>query len=318
MKIYNKELAAAFTEIADLLGIKGEGFFTLRAYREAADMLSEEARPITAKDTDPKELQKIDKIGEALSLKIVEYIQTGTMHYLEELRMEIPSSVRELLSIPGLGPGRVGKLYLTAGVTDKAELVRQAKSGALEKLPGMGKKSVQKILDAIDSDQQKKKRHERKEVEEVAEKLLPLLRELKGAKAVEVAGSYRRQSETVGDMDILVIGEVDPKDAEKCITKHFKDISLLGSGDTKISFVIFPNNLQVDIRFLPEESHGAALLYFTGNKEFNIKMRRIAITKGYLLNEYALYEKGDYLAGRTEQEVFDKLGMEFVEPKDRK
>lgn len=318
MKEYNKELAAAFHEIADLLGIKGEGFFTLRAYREAADMLAEEARPITEKDTDPKELQEIDKIGEALSLKMVEYIQTGKMHFLEELRKEIPASVRELLAIPGLGPGRVGKLYLTAGVTDKTELIRQAKSGALEQLPGFGKKMVQKILDAIEVDQQKKKRHEREEVEKIAHELLPLLQALKGCKGVEVAGSYRRKSPTVGDMDILVTGKVDPKTAERVITQHFKKMTLLGSGDTKISFVIFPNNLQVDIRFLPEESYGAALLYFTGNKDFNVKMRRIAIQKGYLLNEYGLYEKGELVAGKTEEEVFEKLGMTYVPPEERK
>lgn len=318
MKEYNKEIAAAFEEIADLLGIKGEGFFTIRAYREAAQRIGEEAGPITKKDTDPKELQKIDKIGEALSLKMVEYLQTGTMHYLEELRAEIPESVRQMLAIPGLGPLRVGKLYKTAGVSNKEELIKQAQSGALEKLPGFGKKMVEKILEAIAADQQKKKRHDRKEVEKVAKDLLPLLQKIKGTKGVEVAGSYRRKSPTVGDMDILVTGKVDPKVAEEMIHKYYKNMTLLGSGETKLSFVIFPQNLQVDIRFVPEESYGAALLYFTGNKDFNVKMRRIAIQKGYLLNEYALYEKGEYLVGRTEEEIFEKLDMKYVKPENRK
>lgn len=318
MKQYNKEIAAAFEEIADLLGIKGEGFFKIRAYREAATRIGEESRPITEKDTDPKELQKLERIGEAISLKMVEFIETGTMHYLEELRKEIPQSVRELLAIPGLGPLRVGKLYKTLGIDTREKLIKAAQNGTIEALPGFGKKMVGKILDAIDSDQQKKKRHERKEIDEVAEDLLPLLKKLKGAKHVEVAGSYRRGSPTVGDMDILVMGTVDPKAAEKIVTKHFKQMTLLGSGETKVSFVIFPNNLQVDIRFLPFESLGAALLYFTGNKDFNIKMRRIAIQKGWLLNEYGLHEKGEIIASRTEQEVFDKLEMEFVPPEERK
>ncbi len=318
MKTYNQPIAAAFNEIADLLGIKGEGFFTIRAYQEAARILVEEAQPITKKDADAKTFQKLPKIGEALALKMVEFIETGHMEHLEKLRTEIPESVRKLLEIPGLGPKRIGQLYTTAAVTSKKELVRQAKSGALEQLPGFGKKMVEKILDAIDTDQQKKKRHEREEVEKVAQTFIPLLQQLKGAKHIQIAGSYRRGSKTVGDMDILVTGNVDPKMAEAKITTHFKKMTLLGSGSTKISFVIFPNNLQVDVRFVPEESYGAALLYFTGSKEFNIKMRKKAIEMGYMLNEYGLHHKGEIIAGDTEEGVFKELEMEFVKPEERK
>jgi len=318
MKSYNDEISEAFNEIADLLGIKGEGFFTVRAYREGARILREEAYPITKKEANVTKLQKLDKIGTALAGKIVEFIKTGKIRHLEKLRKEIPKGVRDMLAIPGLGPGRVGKLYMTAGVTDKKELIKQAKNGALEQLPGFGKRMTEKILDAIATDQQKKKRHGRKEVEKVAKKLIPILKKLKGFRQLEIAGSYRRKFKTVGDMDILITGKVDSKTAEKTISKHFKNMSILASGETKVSFVIFPENLQVDIRFLPEESYGAALLYFTGSKDFNVKMRKIAIEMGYLLNEYALFDKGEYLVGKTEREVFEKLNMDFVEPEDRK
>ncbi len=318
MKTYNEPIAEAFDEIADLLGIKGEGFFTINAYRAAARMLTEEAEPIHKKNADAEEFKKLPKIGEALALKMIEFIETGKMKHLEELRQEIPESVRQLLDIPGLGPKRIGQLYTAAGVSDKKELIKQAKNGALAQLPGFGEKLVEKILNAIDTDQQKKKRHEREEVEEIAKKLVPLLKKVKGVKAIEIAGSYRRGSKTVGDMDILVTGKVDPKEAEKAVEKHFKDMTLLGSGETKISFVIFPNNLQVDIRFVPEDSYGAALLYFTGSKEFNIKMRKKAIEQNMMLNEYGLHKRGEIIAGKTEKEVFEKLRMEFLEPEKRK
>ena len=215
MKSFNDEIAGAFNEIADLLGIKGEGFFTIRAYKEGARIMMEEAYPITKKNADANKLQELDKIGEALALKIVEYVETGKMKHLEELRKEVPKGVRELLNIPSLGPGKVGKLYMLAGVTNKKELIRQAKSGALESLPGFGGKTVEKILDAIATHQEKKKRHERKEIEKVAKVFLPVLRQLKGVKDIQIAGSYRRKAKTVGDMDVLVTGKVSPKDAEK-------------------------------------------------------------------------------------------------------
>ncbi len=318
MKTYNKELADCFNEIADLLGIKGEGFFTIRAYKEGLRIMEEVAQPIGKKEANLDTLQAIEKIGEALALKIIQYIETGKMKYLEELRKEIPKSVRELLNIPGLGPGRVGKLYKQAGVDSKDELIKQAKNGSLEALPGFGKKTVEKILDAIATHQEKKKRHERSEVERISKKIIPVLKKLKGVGQIEIAGSFRRQSETVGDMDMLITGTADPKKADEAIRGLFDDFRILGSGDTKISFVIFPENLQVDLRFVPEESYGAALLYFTGSKEFNVKMRKTAISKNYLLNEYGLFEKGEYIAGKTEKEVFEKLEMNFVAPEDRK
>lgn len=319
MKKFNNDFYKLFNEIADLMGILGEGFFRIRAYREAARVLKEEADPITKKDANENEFLGINRIGKALAGKMMEYIKTGKIKHLEELRAQVPKSVRAMLKIPGIGPGRVGKLFLLADITSKRELVKCAKNGELIALPGFGQKTIDKILEAIKTDQQKKKRHKRKDVEPIAKKLISTLKKVKGVKKTEIAGSYRRQSKTIGDLDILVVGpqSVATK-TEKQILKLFPNLTILGSGETKFSFMIFPENLQVDIRFVPEESYGAALLYFTGSKNYNVMMRRVAIDKGYLLNEYGLFEDGEYIAGKTEKEVYKKLGLPILEPAKRK
>lgn len=318
MKTYNKDFYKLLNEIADLLAITGAGFFQVRAYREAARVLMEEADPITKKNASIASFKELPRIGNAIAEKMMSYISTGRIKTLEELRKEVPKGVRELLKIPNLGPGRIGKLYFMAGVSNKRELIKYAKSGEIINLPGFGAKSVDKILQAIASNQQKKKRHTRKDVEPVAKKLLGILKKIKSVHSAEIAGSYRRGAPTVGDLDILVTGDLDNVKFEKAVRKVFPDIAILGSGETKISFVIFPNNLQIDIRFLPKESYGAALLYFTGSKDFNVMMRKKAIELGYLLNEYALFKDGEYHKGVTEKEVFKALGMKYVEPTKRK
>ena len=318
MKTYNEDFYRLFNEIADLMAITGAGFFQVRAYREAARVLMEEADPITKKNASVKAFKELPRIGNAIADKMMSYIKTGKIKTLEELRKEVPKGVRELLKIPNLGPGRIGKLYFMAGVSNKRELIKYAKSGEMINLPGFGEKSVEKILQALASNQQKKKRHARKDVEQVAKKLLSIFKKMKSVHSAEVAGSYRRGAPTVGDLDILVTGDLDNAKFEKTVRKVFPDIAILGSGETKISFVIFPNNLQIDIRFLPKESYGAALLYFTGSKDFNVMMRKKAIELGYLLNEYALFKDGEYFKGATEKEVFKALNMKYVEPAKRK
>jgi DNA polymerase (family 10) len=318
VKTYNKKLYEALNEIADLLAITGAGFFQVRAYHEAGRVLMEEAEPITEENASIEAFKALPRIGDAIAKKMMDYIETGKIKALEELRKEVPKGVRDLLKIPGLGPGRIGKLYFMAGIRNKKELIDYAKSGEMINLPGFGEKSVDKILEAIASDQQKKKRHKRTEVEPIAKKIIKIIKGYKSVKSAEPAGSFRRGVKTVGDLDILITGDLDIKKALKAIEKVYEKITILGSGETKTSFMIFPQNLQVDIRLLPEESYGAALLYFTGSKDFNVKMRRKAIEMGYLLNEYGLFKEGEYMAGETEEEIFDILRMKFTLPKNRK
>lgn len=318
MKTYNEDFYQLFNEIADLMAILSENSFKIKAYREAARRLKEDMHPITKKVASEAEFKKLPGIGEAIAGKMMEYIDNGEIEYLEELRKKVPEAVRELLNIPHLGPMRVRDLYMNLGIKSKEDLLKAAKNGDIEKLPGFGEKLVTSILEGINSGQEKKKRHERSEVEPIGKKLISILKKMPLVQAAEIAGSFRRQAPTVGDLDILVTGSVDNEKAEKAIRKEFPEISMLGSGDTKISFVIFPNNLQVDIRFLPKESYGAALLYFTGSKDFNVMMRKKAIERNCLLNEYALFKDGEYFKGATEEEVFEALDMEFVPPEKRK
>lgn len=318
MKSYNEELSSAFYEIGDLMSLLNENGFKIRAYYEAARRLKEDFRPITKKDSKAS-LMEIPRVGDALAEKMLEYMKKGKISYLERLRRQIPKAVRDLLKIPHLGPNRVRDLYINLGIKSKKDLLKHAKNGKIIELPGFGDKLVSQILNAIEKGQEKKKRHERTTVEPIAKKLINLLKKIKGVQKVEVAGSYRRGAKTVGDLDLLVVGarNLAPK-TEKQITKTFKNLTLLASGETKVAFVLFPQNLQVDIRFVPKESYGAALLYFTGNKDFNIKMRKVAIEKGYLLNEYGLFDAGEYVAGKTEEEVCKKLDFKLPPPKQRK
>ncbi len=317
MKSYNEDFQRLFNEIADLLSLLDENGFKIRAYRMAARRLVEECGPITKKDAKKETLKKIPGIGEALSEKMIQYMKTGKIDALESLRRQIPQAVRDLLGIPHLGPKRVRHLFIDLGIKSKKDLLRCAKSGEIAELPGFGEKLVSSILEALESGQEKKRRHERKKVEPIAKKLLGILKKTKGVSAAEIAGSYRRKSETVGDLDILVLGEKAAPEAKKNILKAFGETTILADGETKFSFMIFPDNLQVDIRFVPEDSYGAAILYFTGSKDFNVMMRKVAIGKGYLLNEYGLFENGEYIAGKTEKEVFEKLGLPFTPPQKR-
>lgn len=318
MKSYNDALASAFNEIADLLSILDDNVFKIIAYRRAARRLKEEFRPITKKDAKKEVLKQIPGVGEALAEKMLQFMKEGKIDLLEKLHRQIPEAVREMLGIPHLGPKRVRQLFIDLGIKSKKELLEKAKTGEIADLPGFGDKLVASILEALESGQEKKRRHERNEVEPIAKKLLKILKATKGVIGAEIAGSFRRKSETVGDLDILVLGEKAAKEAEKNLFKVFKNTTMLANGETKISFMIFPDNLQVDIRFVPEDSYGAAILYFTGSKDFNVMMRKVAIEKGCLLNEYGLFKDGEYIAGKTEKEVFDKLGLPFTPPEKRK
>lgn len=316
MKSYNEAFENHFNEIADLMSILGENNFKIRAYRDVARKMKEEIDPIY-KDITKKELKKTPGVGDALADKMIEFIETGKMNYLEKLRNQIPQAVRDLLKIPHLGPNRVRDLYLKLAIKSKEDLLKKAKEGQIAELDGFGDKLVQQILTAIETGQEKKKRHNRNEVIPVVEKIMEILKEFKTVTHAEVAGSYRRQAETIGDIDILVGGTIDKIQFKSSIQKTFAEITFLADGETKMAFVVFPENLQVDIRFVADESYGSALLYFTGSKDFNVKMRKIAIEKGCLLNEYGLHKDGEKIAGKTEEEVFKALDMEFTEPNYR-
>jgi DNA polymerase (family 10) len=318
MKSYNEDFYRVFNEMADLMSLLNDNSFKIRAYREAARRLKENMEPITKKNADKAKFKEIPGVGENIAEKMMQFIKTGKIAALEKLRKQIPKPVRDMLEIPHLGPRRVRDLYINLGIKSKKDLIKCAKNGEIDKLPGFGEKLIGQILSAINKGQEKKHRHERKDVEPIAKKLTGILKKIKRVDQVAVAGSYRRGADTVGDLDILVSGNPKIDEVEKRIYKTFPDHTSLASGETKIAFVIFPQNLQVDIRVVPEESWGAALLYFTGSKDYNVMMRKVAIEKDCLLNEYGLFKDGEYVAGETEEEVYTKLGLPYKDPKNRK
>jgi len=318
MEHYNDEIAVLFNEIADLLEILGENKFKAIAYRTGARNIQENLEPINKENASIENFKKIPRIGNDLAKKMMEYIETGEIEHLKRLQKEIPKDVRDLIKIPHLGPRRVRELFLNLNIQSKKDLIKAAKNGEIDNLPGFGNKLVHQILEGIESGQEKKKVHERKTIDPIAKKIVKILRKIKEVDQVIIAGSYRRGKSSIGDLDILVSGNPNVKNAEEEVLKLFPDHTTLGAGETKMSFMIFPENLQVDIRFVHEESYGAALLYFTGSKNYNVEMRKIAIQKGYLLNEYGLFEEGEYIAGKTEEEVFERLEMKYEAPEKRR
>lgn len=316
-RLYNDEFYHLFNEIADLLELLNENGFKIRAYRTAAQRLKEVA-PITQEKATLAVFKKIPGVGEAIAEKMMQYIQTGQVDYLEDLRGRVPKGVRELLRVPHLGPKRVRQLHLNLGIQSPEDFAAAARRGEIDPLPGFGPRLIEQILSAIGSGRLKKKRHLRPVVEPYAKTLLALLQKIPGVQRAHVAGSFRRGLPEVGDLDFVVLGQGLAVQAEQVILAAFPDALWLGSGPTKLSFVVVPEQLQVDLRFVPEESYGAALLYFTGNKEFNIMMRKKAIQRDMLLNEYGLFTKdGEYIAGRTEEEVFKALAMKYQSPEKR-
>ena len=315
MPIHNTDIATAFDEIADLLEIKGENPFRVRAYRNAARTIGDLGEELQARVEKGEDLTQIAGIGKDLAAKIGQIVITGRIAYLEELRQEMPAGLLDMLRLPGLGPKRVKILYDDLKIQDLTQLEAAAKSGKIQELKGFGEKIVAGFLKAIETRQVEGRRFRRASITPYAEALLRHLRATPGVKQAELAGSYRRARETVGDLDILV--EADPSDAVmERFTTYDEVQQILAKGDTKSS-VLLRAGIQVDLRVVPAESFGAALQYFTGSKEHNIAVRKIAQAKGLKVNEYAVTRGEQAVAGRTEKEVYAALGLAWMPPELR-
>jgi DNA polymerase (family 10) len=308
----NDDIAKVFNRLATMLEIDGANSFRVRAYREAARVLGELTEP--AAGLDVLALKGLPGIGGDLAAKIRDVIDTGTTALFEETKLKVPLEVVALTELQGMGPKRV-KMLLDRGIKSREQLEQAARSGALRDLPGFGETLVGKILKAIESAERIGSRPLLSAAWPVAEALMMRIRQIPGVTQVEAAGSFRRRKETVGDLDILVAGG-DPARVMGSLTEYTEVAEILGRGDTKSS-VRLRSALQVDLRLVPEEGFGAALLYFTGNKPHNIALRKIAIDKGWMLNEYGLFDDGTRIAGRTEEEVYRKLGMAWIPPELR-
>ncbi len=315
MPVHNADIGAIFEEIADLLEIEGANPFRIRAYRNAARILSvlpQDARVLLKKGDD---LTRLPGIGDNLAAKIVEIIATGSCSLLQRLHKELPPAVTELLHIPGLGPKRVRALYHDLDVQTMEQLYRAARDGRIRALPGFGEKSELNILQAVEAHVSQARRFKLATAAQYAESLTGFLQKIAGVSQVTVAGSFRRMRETVGDLDILVTAS-EPG----VVMQHFATCDevadVLSAGSTRAS-VVLKCGLQVDMRVVAETSYGAALHYFTGSKAHNIAIRRIGQRLGLKVNEYGVFRADARIAGETEESVYRAVGLPYIQPELR-
>ena len=312
----NQFVANTLYMIADLLDLKGEIFFKTRAYRIAAQTI-ESLDDDIEKLVNQGSLELIPGVGEALAKKITELVKTNKLEYLERLKKEVPISLINLLKIPGLGPRKVSVLYKKLGITNIESLKIAAEKGELRSLEGFGEITERNILRGIQLLEKTSGRVLLNVAYEDGIKYRNYLQNCKKISKVNIAGSLRRMKETIGDLDILTCSS-HPDAAMEYFINYPEVAQVLAKGTTKSS-VLLKDNLQVDIRIVEEKSYGAALQYFTGSKDHNVVLRSLAIKKGFKLNEYGLFDKKNekYVAGKTEEEIYKKIGLQYIEPELR-
>lgn len=311
----NQEIAEVFNDIADLLEIKGENPFRIRAYRRAA--LNIEGLVRNVAETTKDELIKISGIGQDLAGKIEEYVKTGRLQFYEDLKKEVPEGLSLLLSVPSLGPKTAKLLFERLKVKDIGTLEKLAREHKLSGLPGIKEKTEENILKGIEMLKRGIERQPLGKVLPVAKDILQHLKNKAPVKNLSIAGSIRRWKDTIKDIDILATSQ-DPKAVMNAFVHlpHVKDI--LMHGPTKSS-VIIHEGLQVDLRVVEEDSFGAALAYFTGSKAHNIRLREMAVKSGLKINEYGIFREKDEkkLGGEKEEDIYRILGLPYIPPELR-
>ncbi|MBW8269277.1 DNA polymerase/3'-5' exonuclease PolX [Caldovatus aquaticus] len=315
MPVTNADIAAELDRIADLLDIEGANPFRVRAYRRAARIVEGLPRSVADMLAAGEDLDALPGIGKDLAGKIAAIAAGQHPPLLAELEREVPPGITALLAIPGLGPKRVRTLYETLGITDVAALAAAARAGRLRSIPGFGPVIEAKILEALSRGEGQPRRLKLRAAEQIVEPLLRHLRQGRGILAAEVAGSYRRRRETVGDLDLVVASET-PEAAIAHFLGYDEIAQVAERGPTRAR-VVLRNGTQVDLRAVEPASYGAALLYFTGSQAHDIALRRIAVEKGLKLNEYGLFRGRRRIAGRTEEEIYAALGLAPIPPELR-
>jgi DNA polymerase (family 10) len=310
----NRSIARVFTEIADLLEIKGENAFKIRAYRSAADTIGAWSDDVTR--LDDASLRALPGIGKDLAAKVHELADTGACRFHRDLLQEFPPTILDLLHLQGVGPKTVALLFSVLNVRSVDELGAAARDGRLRSIKGMGARKEALILKAIDERQRDAGRHLLADTASIAADLVRDLSERAPDVEFHPVGSLRRGRETCGDIDILAVGG-DPGCMDT-FASHPRVERVLGHGGTKAS-VRLQGGYQTDLRLVPRESRGAALQYFTGSKAHNIAIRDRAIGRGYRLNEYGLFRTGDdtRVAGESEEGIYEALGLRWIAPELR-
>jgi DNA polymerase (family 10) len=309
--VQNAEIAAMFDQAAELLEIKGENQFRVRAYRRAARTVEGLPQSVRGMLSAGANLSELPGIGKDLAGKIADIVKTGRFALLDSLKKQLPGELGEIAALPGLGPKRVKLLYDKLKVHTLEDLRRAIRTGRLRELPGFGPTSEQKLAAALRKPTTEK-RFKLAVAEAEAESLTGFLRD--GGRVV-VAGSYRRRRDTVGDLDVLVTAKDGAAVGDKLV-RYENVAEVLAQGPTRTT-VVLRSGLQVDVRAVPEQSYGAALLYFTGSKAHNIALRGLANEHGWKLNEYGLFAGKRRIAGASEEEVYRKLKLAFIAPELR-
>ena len=310
----NEELASQFEKLADILEFQGENPFKVNAYRKASRVLKDLSQDIAILYKEGK-LASLPGFGSALVKKAEEYLTTGKISKLEQLKKEVPEALIQLLDIQNLGPRTLAAAHKQLGVQNLQDLIQVIENGELAKLPGMGDKKVKKIKEGIDFFLSASERIRLDEATLLAEELMDFIKAQFPDARIAVAGSIRRMKETVHDIDLLVTSNEPEKIFERFLSFPRID-SVLAAGETKSS-IMLDKKVQADLRHVPEKSFGAALQYFTGSQAHNIKIRTIAKKKNLKINEYGVFENEKFICGNTEEEVYQALGLQWIPPEMR-
>jgi|SRR3989344_4493579 len=311
----NLEIAKILDNIADLLELQGVEFKP-RAYRNAArgiENLSEDIADVYQRG----ELEEIPGVGKSIAEKIAEYLDTGKLKYYGQLKKQAKVDVEELNLIPGLGPKKIKLLYDRLKIKNINDLEKAIKQHKLKQLPGFGEETEQNFLRGIQFVKAKPHRFLYAQAQPIVEEICSKFSKYPFVKKIEIAGSFRRGKETVGDLDLLAVSD-QPEKVMQLFTSLPDLKEVLAHGPAKSS-IRLTNNLQIDLRVVKEKEWGSALMYFIGNKDHNIKLRKLALSKGYTLSEYGLFKvKGKkWLAGRTEEEIYRQLNLNYIPPEMR-
>lgn len=334
----NAEIARTLERVASLIALDEGNPFRIRAYRNAARTIGNLSRSVAEMLAAGEDLRELPGIGEDLADHIEELVRTGRLRRLEEFEKRVPSSLSELLTLEEVGPKRARRLYDELGVTSIAELEEAIEAGRVERMRGFGKKSAERLRQAIRDARARAKRYTLAEADELVEPLLEYLRAGPGVERVEVVGSYRRRRETVGDLDVLAICERSGPAMEYFAA--FPGVARVESSGPTMSTVVLASGLRVDLRILPKRSFGAAMHHFTGSGAHNIAIRTLGIERGIRINEYGVFRlapaargasarsrtgavkaaargKAKRIGGEREQDVFDALDLPWIPPELR-
>ena len=311
----NLSIARVLHEIADILEIKGENTFRIRSYRMGAESVQALPHDLAGMVGRGEKLTTLQGVGSGIAGKIEELDKTGVCTYHQELLEEVPATLLELLKLPGLGPRGVSLIWTRLGVRSAEDLEAAITDGRFRTIPGMKEKKEARIIQSLKERKAATARFLKPEADATVARFTKYLQE-HGAQRVEAVGSYRRRKETVGDLDLIVLGDAAALSAAFVAHPEVREVLVHGQAKTSVRLL---SGLQVDLRPFTPESLGAALQYFTGSKDHNVRLRERAVRQGLKLNEYGVFrvETGDKIAGETEEDVYRALGLAYIPPELR-